>query len=117
MVLLEEFEHTRAESATQHTGGAGILKPLLNCKKATERMTAHDSLASQAQLVISKQGSVLQQAQRVGMKEREKNRAAIISLLHCTHFPTQHHIAHPSNFTQLVDLVVTCGARELQVFF
>ena len=79
-------------------------------------MTAHESLASQAQLVISKQGSVLQQVQRVGMKEREKNRAAIISLVQCTHFPNRHRIAHPSNFTELVDLVVSCGARELQFF-
>ena len=38
------------------------------------------------------------------------------SLVHCTHFLTRHHIAHSTNFTQLVDLVVSCGARELQVF-
>ena len=33
----------------------------------------------------------------------------------CTHFLTRHHIAHSANFSQLVDLVVFCGARELQV--
>ena len=37
-------------------------------------------------------------------------------LVRCTHFHTQHHISHFTNFTQLVDLVVSCGARELQVF-
>ena len=50
------------------------------------------------------------------MQEREKNRAAMKPLVRCTHFLTQHHIAHSTNFTQLVDLVVSCGARELQVF-
>ena len=50
------------------------------------------------------------------MQERVKNRAAMKSLVRCTHFLTRHHIAHSTNSTQLVDLVVSCGARELQVF-
>ena len=50
------------------------------------------------------------------MQERERNRAAMKSLVGCTHFLTRHHIAHSTNFTQLVDLVVSCGVRELQVF-
>ena len=50
------------------------------------------------------------------MQEREKNRAAMKSLVRCTHLLTRHHIAHSTNFTKLVDLVVSCGARELQVF-
>ena len=54
--------------------------------------------------------------ERVNMQEREKNRAAMKSFVRCTHFLTRHHIAHSTNFTQLVDLVVSCGARELQVF-
>ena len=33
-----------------------------------------------------------------------------------THFLVRHHIAHSTNFTNLVDLVVSCGARELQTF-
>ena len=49
------------------------------------------------------------------MQERE-NRAAKKSLVRCTHFLTQHHIAHSTNFTQLVDLVMSCRARKLQVF-
>ena len=39
------------------------------------------------------------------------------SLVRYTHFLTRHYIPHSSNFIQLVDLVVSCGARELQVFF
>ena len=49
------------------------------------------------------------------MQEREKNRAAMKSLVHCTHFLARHHISHSTNFTQLVDFVVSCRARELQV--
>ena len=49
------------------------------------------------------------------MQDRKKNRAAMKSLVRCTHFLTWHHTAHSTNFTQLVDLVVFCGARELQV--
>ena len=84
-------KQTTVESATQHTGGAWFTKLFQNWKKATERMKAHErsslhTQASQALLVISKQGSVVQQVQRVGMQEREKNRAAMKSLVRCTHF-------------------------------
>ena len=50
------------------------------------------------------------------MQEREKKRASMESLVHCTYFLTRHHIAHSTNSTQLIDLVVSCGAREFQVF-
>ena len=49
------------------------------------------------------------------MQEREKNRAAMKSPIHCTHFLTRQHIAHSTNFIQLIDLVVSYWARELQV--
>ena len=83
--------------------------------KAHERSSLHTQ-ASQALLVISKQGSVVQQLQRVGMQEREKDRAAMKSLVRGTHFLTRHHIAHFTNFTQLVDLIVSWETREFQVF-
>ena len=39
------------------------------------------------------------------------------SLVRCTHFLTWYQIfAHSINFTQLVDFVMFCGARELQFF-
>ena len=50
------------------------------------------------------------------MQGREKNRTAMKFLVHCTHFLTRLHSAHSINFTQLVDLVVSCGVRKLQVF-
>ena len=50
------------------------------------------------------------------MQEREKNRVAMKSFVRCTHFLTWLHIPRSTYFTQLVDLVVSCGARELQDF-
>ena len=97
-------KQTTAESTT-HTGGVWVTKPLQNWKKAIERMKAHErsslyTQASQALLVISKQGLVVQQLQKVSMQEREQNRAAMKSLVRCTHFLTRHRIAHSTNFTQ-----------------
>ena len=59
-------KQTTAESSTQHTGGVWVPKPFQNWKKATKRMKAHErsslhTQASPALLVISKQGSVVQQ--------------------------------------------------------
>ena len=47
---------------------------------------------------------------------RLKNRLAIKSLLRCTHFLARNHIAHTTNFGDLVDLVVTCGGEDLKQF-
>lgn len=103
------------------SGGVWVTKPFRNWKKAVEKMKSHEKSsfhirASQALLITSKEGTVAHQLQRVGVLQREKNRAAMKSLVRCTHFLTRNHIAHSTNFTQLVDLVVSCGARELQVF-
>ena len=47
---------------------------------------------------------------------RLKNRLAIKSFLRCTHFLARNHIAHTTNFGDLVDLVVTCGGEDLKQF-
>ena len=49
-------------------------------------------------------------------QERLKNRAAIKSLIHCIHFLARHHIAHKTNFSDLVDFVVSCGGEYLRFF-
>ena len=41
---------------------------------------------------------------------------AIKTLLRCTHFLTRHHIAHTTNFEDLVSLVESCGSEYLKVF-
>ncbi len=50
------------------------------------------------------EGSIIQQLQQVGEKDRLRNRAAIKSLIRCTHFLAR--VAHSTNFSDLVDLVV-----------
>ena len=45
-----------------------------------------------------------------------KNRAAIKSLIRCTHFLALQHIAHTTNFEKLIDLVVACGGEDLKYF-
>jgi len=51
-------------------------------------------------------GSVAQQVQKIHDTDRLKNRAAIKCLLRYTHFFAHQHIAHTTNFSDLVDLVV-----------
>ena len=51
---------------------------------------------------------------RYARKREEQSCNEISCTLHSLSYPS--HIAHSTNFTQLVDLVVSCGARELQVF-
>ena len=73
--------------------------------------------ASEAALAMQG-GSVdiVQQLQKVGMQERMRNRAAVKSLIDCTHFLARQHIAHTTNFSKLVDLVVSCGGEDLKYF-
>ena len=106
---------------TQHTGGVWVSKPFKNWKKATEKMRAHEKtdvhiMAAQALLITSTEDMIVHQMQKIHMVGREKNRNAIKALMRCTHFLTLHHIAHTTNFSLLVDLVVSCGGRGLQVF-
>ena len=58
----------------------------------------------------------VQRLQKVGMQERMRNRAAVKSLIHCSHFLARQHIAHTTNFSKLVDLVVSCGGEDLKYF-
>ena len=116
MVPFAEFVNRQQQKELHSTQGVCVIKPFQNWKKAAERMKAHERSSlhtqpNQALLVISKQDSVVQQLQKVGIQEREKNRAAMKSLIRCTHFLTRHHISHFTTFT------LSCGTRELQVFF
>ena len=111
-------QSTCTSDTDSRSGGVWVTKPFQNWKKAIEKMKSHEKSAFhiRASLVTSREGSVVHQKQSVGVLQREKNRAAMKSLVRCTHFLTRNHIAHSTNFTQLVDLIVSCGARELQVF-
>ena len=63
-----------------------------------------------------RESSIIQQLQKVDRRERIKNRAAIKSLIRCTHFLTRQHIPHTTNFDKLVDLIVACGGEDLKYF-
>ena len=90
----------------EKTGGTWVTKPFNNWKKALEKMRAHSqsgehiqSCSAQIAAVRAMQaGSIIQQLQQVGEIERLKNRAAIKSLIRCTHFLARHYIAHTTNF-------------------
>ena len=62
------------------------------------------------------EGSIIQQLQQIGEQEKMKNRMAIKALIRCIHFLACHHIPHMTNFDQLVDLIVSCGAVDLRKF-
>ena len=114
MVPFAEFVNSQQQSEPHNTQGVWVMKLFQKWRTATERMKAYKRSSlhtqpSQALLVIPKQGSVVQQLLRVGMQEREKNRAAMKSVVCSTHFLTWHHISHFTTFNE------SCGARELQV--
>ena len=103
-------------------GGVCTTKPFTNWKKARDRMRDHAKSvihiqASEAALPTQGRSiDIVQQLQKVGMQERMRNRAAVKSLIRCTHFLTRQHIAHTTNFSTLVDLVVSCGGEDLKYF-
>ena len=114
----------KSGKSLQRTGGVWVTKPFTNWKKAVEKMKAHEksllhSQANQAALAAEgalQEGSIIQQLQKVDRQERVRNRAAIKSLIRCTHFLTRQHIPHTTNFDKLVDLVVACGGDDLKHF-
>ena len=62
------------------------------------------------------EGSIIQQFQQIREQEKMKNRMAIKALIRCTHFLARRHIPHMTNFDQLVDLIVSCGAEDMRKF-
>ena len=63
-----------------------------------------------------RQGTVVAMVQSVSQKERAKNRNVMKKLLRCTYFLAKNRVAHTTNFSDLVQLVISCGASDLQRF-
>ena len=111
-------------TASARTGGTWITRPFTNWKKAVGKMKEHSEssghiLACQKESAATatlSEGSILQQIHQMEQSERLKNRAAIKSLLRCTHFLARNYIAHTTNFGDLVELVVSCGGEDLKRF-
>ena len=104
------------------TGGVWTTKPFTNWKKACDKMRDHaksDIHIQASEVALATQGGsvdIVQQLQKVGMQEIMRNRAAVKSLIRCIHFLARQHIAHTTNFSKLVDLVVSCGGEDLKYF-
>ena len=113
-------DETRGRSS-QGSGGVWVTKPFQNWKKAVEKMKAHASSEfhlrqAEAALLVSTKGTIVHQLQHIGDSERSKNRRAIKALLRCTHYLCEQHIPHTTNFSKLVDLIVSCGGKDLEDF-
>ncbi len=72
--------------------------------------------AEMAAATALQEGSVIQQLQQINDEEKLKNRMAIKALIRCTHFLARRHIPHTTNFDELIDLIVSCGAEDLKGF-
>ena len=89
-------------TSLQRTGGTWISKPFKNWKKAIEKIKAHAKSeihlqsceAEMAAARALKEGSIVQQLQQIGDREKLKNKLAIKALIHCTYFLARRHIAH-----------------------
>ena len=98
-----------------------VTKPFQNWKKAVQKMKEQTSSEShlrqvEAELIVSRGETVVHQMQRFGDSERSMNRKAIKALLGCTHYLCKQHIPHSSNFSKLIDLIVSCGGKDLEEF-
>ena len=98
-----------------------VKKPFQNWKKAVQKLKEHASSEShlrqvEAQLTVSRGETVVHQLQHFGDSERSKNRKAIKALLGCTHYLCKQHIPHTTNFSKLIDLIVSCGGKDLEEF-
>ena len=90
-------------------------------KKAVQKIKEHASSEShlrqvEAELIVSRGETVVHQLQCFGDSERSKNRKAIKALLGCTHYLFKQHIPHTSNLSKLIDLIVSCGGKDLEEF-
>ena len=111
---------TRGQSS-QGSGGVWVTKPFQNWKKAVQKMKEHASSEShlrqvEAELIVSRGETVVHQLQHFGDSERSKNRKAIKAFLGCTHYLCKQHIPHTTNFSKLIDLIVSCGGKDLEEF-
>ncbi len=63
-----------------------------------------------------KHGTLAQQLLEISETQRSKNREAIKAFIRCAYYLARHHIAHTTNYDDLVGLMVSCGAPSLSEF-
>ena len=72
-------------------------------RKALEKMRVHASSNThircvEAEQLVKEGGTIAHQLQCIEDNQRRKNRNAIKSLLHCTHFLCKQHILHRQQY-------------------
>lgn len=60
--------------------------------------------------------TIARQLQVVDERQQRKNREAIKALVRCAHYLACHHVAHTTNYNNLVSLMVNCGSQPLTEF-
>ena len=90
-------------------------------KKTVQKIKAHASSEThvrhcKAELLAKRGETVVHQLQRIGDLKKNRNQNAIKSFLHCTHFLCKQHIPHTTNFSKLINLIVSCGGKHLEEF-
>ena len=105
--------------------GTWIHQPFRAWKKAEEKMQEHakSNWHKQACVLATEyersqhQGTVVTMIQTASQKEKAENCTIVKKLLRCTYFLAKNRVAHTTNFTDLVELMIFCGANDLQRFF
>ena len=90
-------------------------------EKAIEKMKSRKASklhldSCQAALLSSQapaHGTVAQQLQQINEGQRKTNREAVKVFIRRVHYLARHHIAHTTNYDDLVGLMVSCGAQPL----
>ena len=128
--MMAIFKGHFAQHVERMKPGVGLHKEVEVCgsqslfrigKRQSKKMKAHASSEfhlrqAEAALLVSTKGTIVHQLQHIGDSERSKNRRAIKALLRCTHYLCKQHIPHTTNFSKLVDLIVSCGGKDLEDF-
>ena len=104
--------------------GTWVHEPFRAWKKSREKMQEHakSNWHGEACLLASehersqKEGTVAELIQSVSRRQRDENRMVLKKLLRCTYYLAKNRIAHTTNFADLVELVIACGADDLQRF-
>ena len=70
----------------------------------------------EAELIATSGHTIIHELQRFQDSESSKNRKAIKALFHCTLYLCKQHIPHTTNFSKLIDLIVSSGGKDLEEF-
>ena len=96
----------------------GSTSLLLTGKKAIDKSKLHLQSCQAALLAqqAETRGTIARQLQVVDERQRRKNTEVIKALVRCAHYLACHHVAHTTNYNDLVSLMVNGGSQPLAEF-